>query len=62
MEKRMANLEKNMERIAADMEGKLEAVNNEVRGLKTALIGGFDEMKDILVKMEDKKSKKYSKW
>ncbi|CAB3995801.1 RING finger 151-like [Paramuricea clavata] len=54
MEKRMANLEKNMERNAADMEGKLEAVNNEVRGLKTALIEGFDEMKDVLVKMEDK--------
>jgi hypothetical protein len=36
------------------MEGKLEAVNNEVRGLKTALIEGFDEMKDVLVKMEDK--------
>ncbi|CAB4002330.1 RING finger 151-like isoform X2 [Paramuricea clavata] len=55
MEKRMANLEKNMERNAADMAGKLEAVNNEVRGLKTALIEGFDEMKDVLVKMEDKK-------
>jgi N-acetylneuraminic acid mutarotase len=54
MEKRMANLEKNMEKNAADMEGKLEAVNNEVRGLKTALIEGFDEMKDVLVKMEDK--------
>jgi predicted nucleic acid-binding Zn-ribbon protein len=49
------NLEKNMERNAADMEGKLEAVNNEVRGLKTALLEGFDEMKDVLVKMEDKK-------
>jgi hypothetical protein len=48
------NLEKNMERNAADMEGKLEAVNNEVRGLKTALLEGFDEMKDVLVKMEDK--------
>jgi hypothetical protein len=43
-----------MERNAADMEGKLEAVNNEVRGLKTALIEGFDEMKDVLVKMEDR--------
>jgi N-acetylneuraminic acid mutarotase len=43
-----------MERNAADMEGKLEAVNNEVRGLKTALIEGFDEMKDVLVKMEGK--------
>jgi hypothetical protein len=36
--------------------GKLEAVNNEVRGLKTALIEGFDEMKDVLVKMEDQNS------
>ena len=47
METKVANLEKNMDR-------KLEAVNNEVRGLKTALIEGFDEMKDVLVKMEDK--------
>jgi hypothetical protein len=54
MATKMANLEKNMERNAADMEGKLEAVNNEVRGLKTALIEGFDEMKDVFVKMEDK--------
>ena len=43
MEKRMANLEKNMERNAADTKGKLEA-------LKTA----FDQMKDVLVKVEDK--------
>ena len=58
VEKNMASMgtkiEKNMERNAADMEGKLEAVNNEVKGLKTALIEGFDEMKDVLVKMEDK--------
>ena len=47
MEKRMADMEKNMD-------GKLEVVNNEVTGLKTALIEGFDEMKDVLVKMEDK--------
>ena len=40
--------------IKTDMEEKIEAVNNEVRGLKTALIEGFDEMKDVLVKMEDK--------
>ena len=50
----IANVEKNMERNSADMEGKLEAVNNEVKGLKTALVEGFDEMKDVLVKMEDK--------
>jgi hypothetical protein len=69
MEKRIANVEKNMAfmgtkieknmatnaaDIKTDMEGKLEAVNNEVRGLKTALIEGFNEMKDVLVKMEDK--------
>ena len=65
MEKNMAsmgtkitNIEKNMATnvadIKTDMEGKLEAVNNEVRGLKTALVEGFDEMKDVLVKMEDK--------
>ena len=68
MEKRMANVERNMGTMGTkitnveknvadmktDMEGKLEAVNNEVRGLKTALIKGFDEMKDVLVKMEDK--------
>ena len=39
----MANLEKNMERNAADTKGKLEA-------LKIA----FDQMKDVLVKVEDK--------
>ena len=58
METKMANVERNVARdiseIKTDMEGKLEAVNNEVRGFKTALIEGFDEMKDVLVKMEDK--------
>ena len=55
METRMANVERNMADIKTDMEGKFEAVNNEVRGLKTALLEGFDEMKDVLVKMEDKR-------
>jgi N-acetylneuraminic acid mutarotase len=58
VETKMAIMETNMKRgmadIKADMEGKLEAVNNEVTGLKTALIEGFDEMKDVLVKVEDK--------
>ena len=58
MERKMANVERNVTsdiaEIKTDMEGKLEAVNNEVRGLKTALIEGFDEMKDVLVKMEGK--------
>ena len=48
------NMERNTADIKTDMEGKLEAMNNEVRGLKTALVEGFDEMKDVLVKMEDK--------
>ncbi len=51
---KIANVETNMKRNTEDMEGKFETVNNEVRGLKTALIEGFDEMKDVLVKMEDK--------
>ncbi len=42
------NMERNIAEIKTDMEGKLEAVNNEVRGLKTALIEGFDEMKMFL--------------
>jgi hypothetical protein len=62
VETQVANVEKNMETsmeknsadIKIDMEGKLEAGNNEVKGLKTALIEGFDEMKDVLVKMEGK--------
>jgi hypothetical protein len=54
METRMANVERNMAGMKTEMEGKLEAVNNEVKGLKTALIEGFDEMKDVLVKMEDR--------
>jgi hypothetical protein len=57
-EARIANVEKNMERNAADMEGKLEAVNNEVRGLKTALIEGFDEIKDVLVEMKEENTRK----
>jgi hypothetical protein len=35
------------------MEGKLEEVNNEVRGLKTTSRERFDEMKDVFVKMEN---------
>ncbi|CAB3998024.1 RING finger 151-like [Paramuricea clavata] len=65
METKIANVEKKVERNAADiktdMEGKLEAVNNEVRGLKRALIEGFDEVKDVLVKMEDKIEEKTRK-
>ncbi len=58
METKMANVERNVARdiaeIKTDIEGKFKAINNEVRGLKAALIQGFDEMKDVLVKMEEK--------
>ena len=59
METKLVNLEKNMEKNTADLktdiDGKLEAVNNEVQGLKTALIERFNEIKDVLVKMDGKK-------
>ena len=54
MDTRMAHMEKNIERNIANVEGKLEAVNHDVTGLKTSLIEAFNEMKDVLVKMEDK--------
>ena len=51
---RMANMETKMAQMKTDIEGKLETVNNEVNGLKTALVEAFDQMKDVLAKMEDK--------
>ena len=54
METRMANMETKMAKMKTDIEGKLEAVNNEVKGLKTALVEAFDQMKDVLVKMDGK--------
>ena len=69
METKIGNLEKNMEtnierniaEIKNDFEGKLGAVNNEVTGLETALIEGFNEMKDVLVKMEDRMKERTGK-
>ncbi|CAB4002333.1 RING finger 151-like [Paramuricea clavata] len=62
MRTKITNIEKNIATNAADikteMEGKLEAVNNEVRGLKTALIEGFDEMKDVLAEMKEENTRK----
>ena len=40
--------------LAKNMEGKLEAVSNEVKGLKTALVKAFDQMREVLVRMEEK--------
>ena len=56
-ETKMSNMETKMERniagIKTDMEEKFEAMNDEVKGLKSALIDGFNQMKDVLVKTED---------
>ena len=50
---RMANMETKMAQMKTDVETKFETVNNQVKGLKTALVEAFDQMKDVLVKMED---------
>ena len=47
------NIELNVAQNIANMERELEAVNNEVKGLKTAFVESFDQMKDVLVKIED---------
>ena len=54
MATRMANMETKTVNTKTDIEGKLEAVNNEVKGLKTAVVESFGQMKNVLVKMEDK--------
>ena len=62
METKLTNVETNIERNMADMktdlEGKVERVNNEVTGLKTALIEGFDQMKDVFVEMKEENTRK----
>ena len=50
---RIANMETKMAQMKTDIEGKFETVNNEVRGLKTALVEALDQMKGVLIKMED---------
>ena len=47
-------VEQKLAKNIANMEGKLEANNNEVKGLKTALVEAFDQMKDVLIKMDGK--------
>ena len=47
-------VEQKLAKNTATMEGKLEAVNNEVKGLKTALVEAFDQMKGVLVKVDGK--------
>ena len=55
--KKIKNMESkidSVEKSVADMGEKIGAVNNEVKGLKTALVESLDQMKDALVKMEDR--------
>ena len=54
VEAHLENVEKNVKRNTADMERKLEAVNNDVTGMKTSLIEAFNEMRDVLINIEDK--------
>ena len=54
IEKKMEEKFTNMQKNTADIEGKLDAVTNDVRGLQTAMIDAFNEMKDVLVKMDKK--------
>ena len=49
MEKKICSVEKSV----VDMGEKIGAVNNEVKGLKTAVAESFNLMKDVLIKMED---------
>ena len=52
--KNTANVEVKMAEMKTDMVTKYETVNNEVKGLKTALVEACDQMNVVLVKMEDK--------
>ena len=58
METKVRKLEKKIAEMKTDMEGNFEAVNNDVRGLKTALVENFDRLKDVLVQMEGRMTKK----
>ena len=57
METKLTNVEKNMADMKTDVEGKIESVNNEVTGLKTALIEGFNELKDVLLEKKQENTK-----
>ena len=53
METNLTKVETNTTDMKADMEGKLDIVSNEVKGLKTAFVEAFGQMKDVLVKIEE---------
>ena len=67
IQKRMTNIETkvgtmetkltNVEKKQTDIAGKIESVNSEVAGLKTALIEGFNELKDVLLEKKQGNTK-----
>ena len=48
------SVDRNITDMKTEIEAKFGAVNNEVKRLKTVLVESFDEVKDVLVKMEDR--------
>ena len=48
------SINRNITDMKTEIEAKFGAVNNEVKRLKTVLVESFDEVKDVLVKMEDR--------
>ena len=57
VENKLTNVENNMADMKTEMEGKFESVSNEVTGLKTALIEGFNELKDVLLEIKQENRK-----
>ena len=55
VEAQMTNLRTNIGKNTVNIEKKLDAVNNDVRGFQTALVDAFNEMKGVLVKVDGKK-------
>ena len=53
---KMTNLETDFEKSTVNMEKRLDAINNDVTGLQKTLIGAFNEMKDVLVKLDSNKA------
>ena len=48
------SVDRNITDMKTEIEAKFGAVNNEVKRLKAVLVDSFDEVKDVLVKMEDR--------
>ena len=60
LEKRVTNVEKKigiMEKHSAGTKKQLQEVNNDVRELKAALIERFDQMRDVLFKVDEMKAR-----